>query len=296
MKLRDLRALRRLNGRGRTSGHAGAAATGPARPSEAVRGVADADLLPRDPRTDQPILPRPQPGYYPGYSTLSQQAFWDEATRTVVLDRVHQIPPIRFFSPEEHETMVAVAGRILPQEDRDPEHQIPLVPFIDERLYENRSSGYQYADMPPDREAYHLGLKGIQAIAQFVFRAPFQQLRADEQDYVLETIHDERPPAGDEYWERMDVKRFWQMLVNDHVSVYYAHPWAWDEIGFGGPAYPRGYMRLHHGQPEPWEVEERRYEWQAPPRSRSDVYRPIGRRSPLEQELHSTLGGAAGTH
>ena len=28
------------------------------------------------------------------------------------------------------------------------------------------------------------------------------------------------------------------------VGAFYSHPWAWNEIGFGGPAYPRGYMRL----------------------------------------------------
>ena len=55
------------------------------------------------------------------------------------------------------------------------------------------------------------------------------------------------------------------LLVQDCVEGYYAHPWAWDEIGFGGPAYPRGYMRLEHGKPEPWEVEEQRYEWSGPP-------------------------------
>ncbi len=53
-------------------------------------------------------------------------------------------------------------------------------------------------------------------------------------------------------------------------------PYAWDEVGFGGPAYPRGYMRLEGGKPEPWEVEEQRYEWKAPAASLSDVYRPIG--------------------
>ena len=66
------------------------------------------------------------------------------------------------------------------------------------------------------------------------------------------------------------------LLVQDAVDAYYAHPYVWDEIGFGGPAYPRGYMRLEHGMPEPWEVEEQRYEWKAPPTSLSDVYRPIG--------------------
>ena len=37
-------------------------------------------------------------------------------------------------------------------------------------------------------------------------------------------------------------------------GTYYAHPYAWDEIGFGGPAYPRGYFALNNGAPEPWET------------------------------------------
>ena len=48
-----------------------------------------------------------------------------------------------------------------------------------------------------------------------------------------------------------------------------------NEIGFGGPAYPRGYMRLENGAREPWEVDEVRYEWAAPEGSLSDDYRAV---------------------
>ena len=50
-----------------------------------------------DPETGQPLTPLAQPGYYPGFSTLSQQEFWDAATREKVLKRVNEVPPIRFF-------------------------------------------------------------------------------------------------------------------------------------------------------------------------------------------------------
>ncbi len=40
-------------------------------------------------------------------------------------------------------------------------------------------------------------------------------------------------------------------------DAFYSHPWAWNEIGFGGPAYPRGYKNLGTGRREPWEVVER---------------------------------------
>ncbi|GCE45960.1 gluconate 2-dehydrogenase subunit 3-like protein [Thermosporothrix hazakensis] len=234
------------------------------------------DRLPVDPHTGQPIPPRAQPGYYPGFHTLDQQAFWDEATRKVVLDRVEHVPPIRFFTPEEAELAKAIFDRLLPQDDRDEEHTIPIVNFVDERLYHKRIDGYRYESMPPDDEAYRLGLRAIDEIAQHLFQQPFVQLGPHEQDQVLLTLHSAEPPAAHEIWQKMQVHYFWLLILQDAVGVYYAHPYAWDEIGFGGPAYPRGYMRLTGGAPEPWEVEEQRYEWQGPPTSLSDIYKQPG--------------------
>ena len=51
---------------------------------------------------------------------------------------------------------------------------------------------------------------------------------------------------------------FKHRVVNDIVSAYYAHPTAWSEIGFGGPASPRGYVRLGFGRRDPWEAAEAR--------------------------------------
>ncbi|HEY7974262.1 MAG TPA: hypothetical protein VID72_02870, partial [Ktedonobacterales bacterium] len=59
--------------------------------AERLGGV-EAEGLPRDPRTGATLAPRTQPGYYPGFSTLGQQRFWDAATRDVVLRRVREVP------------------------------------------------------------------------------------------------------------------------------------------------------------------------------------------------------------
>ena len=69
----------------------------------------------------------------------------------------------------------------------------------------------------------------------------------------------------------MSCHRFWVLLLGDCVTAYYSHPWSWDEIGFGGPAYPRAYMRLENGLPEPWEVDEKLYDWNAPADSLSQL-------------------------
>jgi hypothetical protein len=49
---------------------------------------------------------------------------------------------------------------------------------------------------------------------------------------------------------------FSNRLLHDILSVYYAHPSAWSDIGFGGPAAPRGYVRLNFDRRDPWEAAE----------------------------------------
>jgi len=253
--------------------------------------AAKVDTRPIDTQTGKPIGPIVQPGYYPGFSTLSQQKFWDARTREVILDRVHNVPEIRFFSPREASLLEAICDRVLPQDDRDESRKIPIVPQIDKRFYEDSHDGYRYEDMPTDREAFQLGLRAIEEIAQHQYGRGYLEIGPRERDEILLSLHDGKPAAAHEIWRRMPVERFWMLLVSDCVDAYYSHPWAWDEIGFGGPAYPRAYMRLERGEAEPWESEEKRYEWKAPENSVSGEFKPVAGQA---ENLGSP--GQGGTH
>lgn len=180
----------------------------------------EVERLPVEPTTGAPLPPRAQPGYYPGFNTLAQQEFWDEATRNLVRARVQDVPPIRFFSPEEARLLRAVLDRLLPQDDRDEEHKIPLLNAIDERLAAGRIDGYRYEHMPPDGEAHRLGLRAIEAIARHLYDTPFVALGPGAQDEVLKTIHDGHPPAAEEIWRRLSAKHYWAMLMQDAVHAY----------------------------------------------------------------------------
>ena len=128
---------------------------------------ANAERLPvTDARAGTPLMPKQQPGYYPGFSTMAQERFWDAATRLVVHKRLRERKPIRFFDEAEGRTMRAVVDRILPQEDRAAERRIDVLAGIDERLFENRLEGYRYADMPPDQEAYKMAAKAFEQMAR----------------------------------------------------------------------------------------------------------------------------------
>jgi hypothetical protein len=212
-----------------------------------------------------------QPGYYLGYSTLAQKKHWEEATRKTVVDRVEKTPPIRFFSQEEALLLDAVIDRVMPQDDRAEARTIPILPILDERLFKNLLNGYRYEDMPPDQEAYRLAIRAIEEMAQDRFGQSFPALTVYRQELILKSLHDGAPEPDNAVWQQMPIHRFWDILMEDCVTAYYSHPWAWDEIGFGGPAYPRGYMRLENGLPEPWEKDEQRYEWNAPVDSLSEL-------------------------
>jgi hypothetical protein len=218
-----------------------------------------------------------QPGYYPGYHTLESADVWDEATRQTIHKRLGPPPPLQFFSTQEAVLLQAVIDRVLPQDDRDAEHTIAILPTIDHRLASGRIEGYRYEDMPPDGEAHRLGLRGIDEIAGVLHHQHFLTLSPMRKDEVLFTIHDAAPPEAARVWRELPADRYWRLLMEDVTAAYYSHPLVWDEIGFGGPAYPRGYMRLDHGQPEPWEKPEHRYEFQAPPEALSGEFRPLGK-------------------
>lgn len=243
-----------------------------------------------DPDTGKPLPKRVQPGYYPGWDVMTQRAYWDDATRTLVERRMSESKPIRFFTSAEAATMAAVFDRILPQDDRLPAQRIPLLPTLDERLHLNKIEGYRYDDMPSDQQAYRWAAEAFEAMAREAYGVSFTQLTVTSQEVLLKSLHDGEPAAAKELWKRMNVDRFWTLLVSDACTAYYAHPWAWNEVGYGGPAYPRGYMRLEDGEPEPWEVGEQRYEW-APP---ADTI--SGDSKPTEGGEHQTHHGQAGTH
>src|SRR5581483_8736226 len=110
--------------------------------------------------------------------------------------------------------------------------------------------------LPPQRECWKRGMDAIEAEAQARFRRSFHKLDPAEQDILVRAIDEGDVQAPD--WGKLPPKMFMRkVLLREIVEVYYAHPSAWSEIGFGGPASPRGYLRLAPNRHDPWEGEER---------------------------------------
>ena len=199
---------------------------------------------------------------YPGYDVLAKWSSpdWDDQTRDVVRRRIEEVPPIRFFTGDEAALLAAVAERIVPQPDRAAGARVPIVPFIDERLHEDRRQGYRYEGIPPQREAWRAGLAGIEATSRALHGRAFVALADAEQDEVLRRVERGDPPG--DAWAGLDARRFFtSVLCETVVKTYYAHPLAWNETGYIGPSSPRGHVRKWIGGVDPWEAHERDARW-----------------------------------
>jgi hypothetical protein len=193
---------------------------------------------------------------YPGYHVLSKwdSPSWDDTTREVLSARLCDVPPRRFLSQAEWDLLEAVNARLLPQPERD--QPIPITPWIDAMLFDESGEGFRQPDMPPLRESWRAGLAGIDAEARARHGRPFVELDQQAQDDTLRGIAG--GAADPQPWNGVRPQHFFvQVLLKAAAGIYYAHPEAWNEIGFGGPASPRGYVRLGFDQRDAWEAKER---------------------------------------
>jgi hypothetical protein len=192
---------------------------------------------------------------YPGYDVLAKRwsASWNEATRRAVDRRLAVPGEPRFFSEAEWRTLQAVCDRILPQPAGRP--PVPLSAYVDQKMADNQLDGYRYAQLPPQGEAWRRGLAALDAAAMAAHGLAFHALAPERQDRLLTQM--QQGALTGEPWGGMPSDLFFaHRVLPDITHAYYAHPTAWNEIGFGGPASPRGYVRMALDRRDPWEAAE----------------------------------------
>ena len=184
---------------------------------------------------------------FPGYDVLAQAPTWDTVTQGVVLRRLGPPPKLRFFSMAEEATCRPLLDRLVAQ---DAWPKIPVFELVDARLAEDETDGWRYEDMPPDGEAWRRSLAALDEDAAARHGRPFAELGVEDQKDLLEAVR----TGGD--WHGLPAPRLWGLWMRYACAAFYSHPWAWNEIGFGGPAYPRGYENIGLDRREHWERPE----------------------------------------
>jgi hypothetical protein len=180
---------------------------------------------------------------------LGRADTWDPVTIGTVLARIAPLPPRRFFTVAEEAAARPMLDRLLAQ---DEEPKIPVFELIDARLAEGETDGWRYEDMSEDGSAWKRTLAALDEDAGGRSSgATFAALDRQVQIELLESVR----TAG--AWHGLPAPRVWSLWMRYACTAFYSHPWAWNEIGFGGPAYPTGYKNLGVDGREPWEVAER---------------------------------------
>jgi len=179
-------------------------------------------------------------GRYPDYDVFDASGTWDRATAQVVAARMGVRADFEFFSADEQPTLRTFCDVALAQ---NAEPRVPVPELIDEKLAAGRLDGYQYADMPDDRDTWRLTLAGLDEVASAHHGQPcFAALDVSTQEGMVGDLS--HGQLTSDSFGRLNVSRAWSVCMRMILAAFYSHPWAWNEIGFGGPAYPRGFMRL----------------------------------------------------
>jgi hypothetical protein len=224
-----------------------------------ARDFRDAGHLPNNRSDKQPASPEELPrqrngvtpqmhGRYPDYNVLDEVAHWDEVTRRVVLERVEQTPPIRFFTEPEARTLGAFCDRVMAQ-DREP--KIPVLNMVDAKMFADELDGFRFAELPRDPETWRRVAAGLDASARQHGCESFAAAPGNVQHDIVDAFS--QGELHGQVWDELPPSKAWSVVMRGVLSAYYSHPWSWNEIGFGGPAYPRGYARFAAGQRESWE-------------------------------------------
>ncbi|MCU4183103.1 gluconate 2-dehydrogenase subunit 3 family protein [Acidiferrimicrobium sp. IK] len=197
-------------------------------------------------RRHPPVTPGGK-GRFGDFDVLGQVSRWDLVTAGVVLARLDTDPQLSFFTAEEEPTVRALTDLLLGQHD---EPRVPVVEMLDKRLLAGETDGWRYEDMPEDSDAWRRSLAALDDEARALHGERFSDLPPERQARIVQGVQD-----ADE-WHGFSAGHLWSLWTRYACSAFYSHPWTWNEIGFGGPAYPRGYKNMGVDRREGWERPE----------------------------------------
>jgi hypothetical protein len=189
-------------------------------------------------------------GRFPGFDVLDTVSAWDDVTAGVVLGRLALPDELAFFTPDE----VAIAGPLLDLLlAQDSEPKVPVLQLIDHRLAIGETDGWHYDDLPEDGQAWRESLAHLDADSteQHSGRG-FAHLLDSERAELVQAVQDCASDGGS--WHGPLAAHVWSLWTRYACTAFYSHPWTWNEMGFPGPAYPRGYLNPGVDAREHWEV------------------------------------------
>jgi len=188
-------------------------------------------------------------GRFPGFDVLSQARHWDQVTAEAVTARTKLSATPQFFTGPEVPCVRALLDLLTGQQG---DWAVPVLEMVDSRLAAGETDGWRYADMPEDGQAWRDTLSYLDADAGLRCGTSFAEASEIDQMALVQAVQDLK--SAD--WHGLPAAHVWSLWTRYACTAFYSHPYAWSEIGFPGPAYPRGYKNAGVGKLEPFEVRD----------------------------------------
>lgn len=119
----------------------------------------------------------------------------------------------RFFTEEEAKTVVSFAEQIIPRDQDAGATDANIINFIDKQLV---------GPYTRFQENYRNGIPAIEKSSQRILRKAFYDLEWDEQTHFMEQLEAGNLP--EEYWEKVDQKSFFRMMLEHTMQGFYGSP------------------------------------------------------------------------
>jgi len=189
-------------------------------------------------------------GRFPGFDVLTQAKHWDTVTAGLITARTGPPAEPCFFTDAEQACAAALLNQLTGQCGEPLE--VPVAEMVDARLAAGETDGWHYADMPEDGQAWRDTLGYLDKDAHARCGTAFADASREDQAAIIQAVQDGRE------WHGLAAARVWSLWTRYACTAMYSHPHAWSEMGFPGPAYPRGYKNAGVGRLEPFEVADAR--------------------------------------
>jgi hypothetical protein len=182
---------------------------------------------------------------------LGQARHWDQVTADLVTARLSPPSGLAFFTAAEAACAGILLNLLTGQQDNQ---EISVLHMVDARLAAGETDGWRYCDMPEDGQAWRDTLAYLDEDAAARCGTTFADAPEDDQLALIQAVQD----LAAKDWHELNAAHVWSLWTRYACTALYAHPLAWNEIGFPGPAYPRGYKNTGVDKLEPFEVRDAR--------------------------------------
>lgn len=188
--------------------------------------------------------------HYPTFDVLKEQTAWDEYSRSIVLQRLKPPEPT-FLMLHEIDMLRAVVANLV------YEHRPVIIDFIVSHIDKQLGSPIGESDrevgVPAQDILVRKGLAALNATALAMGGSTFDTSPVELQADIMQKLQKGHAPVPAEH-ATLPQKELFKKLLRLAVDGLSSHPTIWSEMGYAGPAYPRGYYRIERGLHDPWEA------------------------------------------